>query len=50
MQRGVSHRIRRLRAVARAWFAGTLRHHAVSLVTTLTSGIRWWWRTNGFGG
>jgi hypothetical protein len=37
-------------AVYAAWFAGRLRHHAVSLVTTLTSGVRWWWRTNGFGG
>jgi hypothetical protein len=37
-------------AVYAAWFAGRLRHHAVSLVTTLTSGVRWWWRTKRFGG
>src|SRR5436305_13080652 len=24
-------------------------HHLVSLGTTLTSGARWWWRTNGLG-
>src|ERR1035438_383602 len=38
------------RAVYAAWFAGRLRHHAVSLVTTLTSGARWWWRCRRFGG
>ena len=38
------------RAVYAAWFAGRLRHHAVSLFTTLTSGIRWWWRCRRFGG
>ncbi len=27
------------------WFAARLRHHSVSIVTTLTSGVRWWWRT-----
>jgi hypothetical protein len=38
------------RAVYAAWFAGRLRHHAVSLFTTLTSGVRWWWRCRGSGG
>jgi hypothetical protein len=38
------------RAVYAAWFAGRLRHHAVSLVTTLTSGVRWWWRCRRSGG
>lgn len=33
-----------------AWFVARLRHHTVSLGTTLTSGARWWWRTNRFGG
>jgi hypothetical protein len=32
-----------------AWFAGRLRHHLISLGTTLTSGVRWWRRTKGFG-
>ena len=27
-----------------------MRHHTISLGTTLTSGARWWWRTNRFGG
>jgi MFS family permease len=30
-------------------FARRLRHHAISLFTTLASGARWWWRTNSFG-
>ena len=38
------------RAVYAAWFAERLRHHAVSLFTTLTSGVRWWWRSRGLGG
>jgi hypothetical protein len=37
-------------AVYAAWFAGRLRHHTISLGTTLTSGARWWWRTRGLGG
>ncbi|MEO8371627.1 MAG: MFS transporter [Candidatus Solibacter sp.] len=31
------------------WFLARLRHHIISLGTTLTSGARWWWRTNQFG-
>ena len=38
------------RAVYVAWFVARLRHHTISLGTTLTSGARWWWRTNRFGG
>ena len=38
------------RAVYAAWFAARLRHHAVSLVTTVTSGVRWWWRSRRAGG
>jgi hypothetical protein len=38
------------RAVYAAWFAARLRHHVVSIGTTLTSGVRWWWRTRRFGG
>jgi MFS family permease len=30
-------------------FLRRLRHHAISLFTTLASGARWWWRTNSFG-
>jgi Uncharacterised nucleotidyltransferase len=37
-------------AVYAAWFAGRLRHHILSLGTTLSSGVRWWWRTRGLGG
>jgi hypothetical protein len=32
------------RSVYAAWFLARLRYHTVSLGTTLTSGIRWWWR------
>jgi Uncharacterised nucleotidyltransferase len=38
------------RSVYAAWFWARLRHHTISLGTTLTSGARWWWRTNRFGG
>jgi hypothetical protein len=38
------------RAVYAAWFWARLRHHIISLGTTLTSGARWWWRTRRFGG
>ena len=38
------------RAVYAAWLLVRLRHHTISLGTTLTSGARWWWRTNRFGG
>jgi MFS family permease len=38
------------RAVYAAWLVVRLRHHTISLGTTLTSGVRWWWRTNRFGG
>ena len=38
------------RSVYAAWFWARLRHHTMSLGTTLTSGARWWWRTNRFGG
>ena len=31
-------------AVYAAWLAVRLRHHTISLGTTLTSGARWWWR------
>jgi len=31
------------------YFLERLRHHAISLFTTLGSGAWWWWRTNGFG-
>jgi hypothetical protein len=34
------------RSVYAAWFLLRLRHHALSLGTTLTSGARWWWRTH----
>jgi hypothetical protein len=27
-----------------SWFLGRLRYHVVSLGTTVSSGIRWWWR------
>ena len=37
------------RAVYIRWFLSRLRHHIISLGTTLTSGARWWWRTNRFG-
>ena len=37
-------------AVYAAWFAGRLRHHLVSLGTTMTSGLRWWRRTRRLGG
>jgi hypothetical protein len=33
-----------------AWFARRLRHHVLSLGTTVTSGVRWWLRTRGLGG
>jgi hypothetical protein len=36
-------------AVYFSWFLARLRHHTISLGTTLTSGARWWWRTNPFG-
>jgi MFS family permease len=29
--------------------ADRLRHHAISTLTILGSGARWWWRTNSFG-
>jgi hypothetical protein len=32
------------RSVYAAWFLARLRYHTVSLGTTLSSGIRWWWR------
>jgi hypothetical protein len=38
------------REVYAAWFAARLRHHIISLGTTLTSGARWWWRSRRFGG
>lgn len=38
------------RAVYAAWFWARLRHHTISLGTTLTSGARWWWRTYRFRG
>ena len=37
------------RQVYVSWFLARLRHHTISLGTTLTSGARWWWRTNQFG-
>jgi predicted MFS family arabinose efflux permease len=37
------------REVYLAWFMARLRHHALSLGTTVTSGARWWWRINGLG-
>ena len=33
------------REVYVSWFATRLRHHARSLGTTVTSGARWWWRS-----
>jgi MFS family permease len=38
------------RSVYAAWFWARLHHHTVSLGATLTSGVRWWWLTNRFGG
>jgi Uncharacterised nucleotidyltransferase len=38
------------RSVYAAWFWARLRHHTISLGTTLTSGVRWWWRTRRYGG
>ena len=38
------------RSVYAAWFLARLRHHFVSLGTTVTSGARWWWRTRRGGG
>ena len=35
------------RRVYAAWFLARLRYHTVSLGTTVSSGIRWWWRTKG---
>jgi hypothetical protein len=35
------------RQVYFAWFVARLRHHALSLGTTVTSGARWWWRITG---
>jgi hypothetical protein len=37
------------RSVYVAWFLARLRYHAVSLGTTLTSGIRWWWKKKELG-
>jgi hypothetical protein len=36
-------------AVHAAWLAARLRYHAISLGTTLTSGVRWWRRMRGGG-
>jgi MFS family permease len=33
-----------------AHFLRRLRHHAIALFTTLASGVRWWARSNDFGG
>jgi hypothetical protein len=38
------------RSVYAAWLWARVRHHTISLGSTLTSGARWWWRTNRFGG
>ena len=38
------------RAVYAAWFWLRLRHHLISLGTTLISGARWWWHTTRLGG
>ena len=37
-------------AVYGTWFAMRMRHHLLSLGTTVTSGVRWWRRTRGLGG